>query len=604
MPDKLTKTIQNRFQSSFNALGTKRDLWDECEDMFFQKLSDNITNTTKSQVFDPKLATLAIERSNRVMSQLPTGKVRGVSSNDAGAGKMMNIMLDKYVLPNANSQFDFLTKNRMVDLYSNIYGNFFSFIDWNVKANGYIGPDNWLINIRDVFPQVGAVSVEDSDFIIIRTWKPYSFFENLASQKGYKNINKILSVLKDKSGDKTSRSDEDKTRRESSEYSEAEAAKKKGYYEVLSMYERDRWVDTVSAVKDNGVFRDIKNPHENGELPVACKYALPLLDDPMGMGDFERGKTMQYTVNSLLNLYLDAVKISIFPPVLLNKDAIADRSSIKYSAAAKWLCRGNINNFATSLNVTPRGIDTFNNTYQVITAALMNMFGTTDTTTTSTTDPGFGKTPQALKMQQARENTRDNADRFYMEQYLKKVMNRMVNLLAKKMPKSLSIRLFEDEYKEVANQYPDFKEHYNMKKGELNVSKSKVGSILYDYEIIEGSTYAVDQKEQAANLNSLFGVLTQNLTVDQNSGEATSPLLQLLKQEGKGVNFGELMTRIMANSGIQSWDKIVIDEKESGKINEEMEQILSNAKQNFLGAAAALGGINETPTEEQIPNEQ
>ena len=581
MANKLVQTIQSRFQASFDALGNKRDLWDECEDMFFNKLSDNITNTTKSQVFDPKLATLAIERSNRVMAQLMSGKVRGVSKNDRGASKMINLALDKYVLPNANSQFDFLIKNRMVDLYSNIYGNFFTFIDWVVKPNGYIGPDTWLINIRDVFPQVGAVSLDDSDYVIIRTWKRYSFFESLAKQEGYKNVGKILSILKDKTGDKTSRSDESKTRRESDEYSEAEAAKKKGFFEVLSMYERDRWVDYVPAAKDNGIFRDIKNPQDNGELPVACKYAIPLLDDPMGMGDFERGKTMQYTLNSLWNLYLDAVKISIFPPVLINKDNIADRSSIKYSAAAKWLARGNIQNFATSLNVVPKGIATFNNTYQVVTAALMNMFGTTDTTTTSSVDPGFGKTPQALRMLKERENARDNADRFYMEKYLKTVVTRMINLLVKKMPKSLSFRLFEEEIEELTKQYPDFKKNYDKKTGKFTISKDRVGSILFDYEIVSGSTYAVDQKEQSQNLNSLFNVLTSNLSVDPETGEPTSPLLKLLQKEDKEVRFGELMTRILANSGIQSWDKIVVDVKESGHEIKEADKLLNDINRQF-----------------------
>jgi hypothetical protein len=50
-------------------------------------------------------------------------------------------------------------------MYSNIYGNMFSLIDWDVKPNGYVGPDVWMLNIRDVFPQVGAVSLEDSDML-------------------------------------------------------------------------------------------------------------------------------------------------------------------------------------------------------------------------------------------------------------------------------------------------------------------------------------------------------------------------------------------------------------------------------------------------------
>src|SRR5690606_13722179 len=133
------------------------------------------------------------------------------------------------------------------------------------------------------------------------------------------------------------------------------------------------------------------------ELPVIAKYSIPLLDDFMGMGDFERGKTMQYATNSLWNLYMDSVKVSLFPPTLINKDAIADASSIKFGPAARWLMK-NAGWTANTLQISPQGTSTFNNVYQVVTTSLLNMMGTSDTAVTQKVDPGFGKTPQALKM--------------------------------------------------------------------------------------------------------------------------------------------------------------------------------------------------------------
>jgi len=136
-----TDTILKRKQASYDYLSTKRAQWDTWEQLFHGELRSAITNKTKSQVFDPKLATLLIERSYRVMAQLHTGKVKAISKNDPGASALMNLTLDKYIIPNANSQFDFLTKLRMVDLYSNIYGKFYGMVDWTVNGkNGYIGP--------------------------------------------------------------------------------------------------------------------------------------------------------------------------------------------------------------------------------------------------------------------------------------------------------------------------------------------------------------------------------------------------------------------------------------------------------------------------------
>jgi len=585
---KLTDLIQGRKHAAYMALSNKREMWDEYENIFANKLSDGVSDTTKSQVFDPRLATLAIERSNRVMAQLQTGKVRGVSKNDEAGEKLMNLVVDKYVLPNANAQFDFLTKMRMVDLYSNIYGNFFTFIDWDVKENGYTGPDTWLLNIRDVFHQVGAASLEDSDYVVVRTWRPLSYFESLKKSDGYINVPSIIKKLKDTDGDKATRSSDDKTQRENEQYPDAQAAKDKGFFEVLSMYEKDRWIDMV--VDANEVFRDQDNPHDNGELPVVCKHSIPLIDDFHGMGDFERGKSLQYTLNSVWNLYLDAVKLSIFPPTLINKDSVAAASSIKMSAAAKWLMRGDLNNAAKVLNLTPQGINTFNNTQGAVIGALLNTFGTTDTSVNADTDASFGKTPQALKMQAARESTRDNADRFYMEQYLKKVMNRMVNLIGKNQKESMQIRLFSEEIEELSQQYPEMEEMYNEKTGKFSIPKGKL-NMVYDYEIVSGSTYAVDQKEQQQNLVSMMEMYMTNPELIE----------QKFQAEQKEFRLGELMTRVISNSGIQDWDKIIVDKNEGGEEN--ADQIIETANekfmqglQNIMGAPQAVNQVPPQPS--------
>ena len=565
----ITQQIKTRQQAAFDSLKQKRILWDRSEQLFHNQLNDETSSERKSQVFDPKLSTLTIELSYRVMAQLATGKVRGVSKNDIGGAKLKNLILDKYVVPNANSQFDFLTKLRMADMYSNIYGNFFALIDWVVKPNGYIGPDMWLLNIRDVFPQVGAVSIEDSDYIIIRTWRPLSFFENLPKE-GYKNQDKILAKLKGLSGSKHVRDSENVSKREENQYSDSAPAKGKGYFEVLTQYEGDRWVDYCAEADME--FRDQKNPHEDNDLPVKCKYSIPLLDDFMGLSDFERGGSMQMVINSVWNLYLDAVKMSIFPPVMINKDNVAAESSFKWGPAEKWLGRNQVDNIARTIQLSPKGIETFNNTYQVANAAILNLFGTTDTATTAETSPEFGKTPKALSLQQNRENTRDNADRFYMEQFVKSVMRKFVNLISKKQKSAITVRIFEDEINELKRSYPEIDKIYNKKTGKISISPSE--SILYDYEIVSGSTFATDQKTQQDNITQLITLYIQAQTPQGNMFE------DALQNQGFDFNFGELMKRLISNSGIQDWDKILIEKTPE----ENAKSILDNHAQQFVQA--------------------
>lgn len=584
----LAQQILNRKNAAERYLSNKRDKWTEYEAIFHGVLMDDLSATAKSQVFDPILPTMLLDRSARVMSQLPVGKVKAISKNDELSSKLMNLVIDKYIVPNANSQFDFLTKLRMVDLYSNIYGNFFTMIDWNIKKDGYTGPDLWLIPIRDVFPQVGAVSVKDSDYIIVRTWRPLSFFKKLSEQKDFKNAGKIYNLLKDRTGDKGERSQDDKTKREEEEYDSEVPADKKGYFEVLSQYEGDRWVDFVPAADDAGVLRDIKNPHENGELPVESKYSIPLLDDFMAMGDMERGKSMQYLNNSLWNLYLDAVRVSIFPPVLIDKDKIADGSSIKWAAAAKWLMKdGGAANGANVLNLSPQGANTFAAVKQAVTASMLNMMGTSDTAINKDTDPGFGKTPQALQMQAQRENARDNVDRFYMEQFITGVMKKFVNLMGKKQTGALQIRMFEDEIEDLKKAYPEVEEMYDTDKGKLTINKGKTGSLLYDYEIVSGSTYALDQKAQQENLIQLLGMVGNPQTYQF--------MQQALLAEGKELKIGELMSRIVSNSGIQDWDKIIVEKQP--------QDIVDDANMKFQVALSQVGGMSAIPEQPQQPQE-
>lgn len=565
-------------------------MWDEVEGIFSNRLDDSLSARSKSQVLDQKLSGMILEREARVMNKVAVGKFRPISSNDIASSHILGMTVDRYLIPNMNAQFPFLTKLRMLDRYSNIYGNSFALIDWDIKKNGYVGPDMWLLPIRDVFPQYGAVSLEDSDHFIVRTWKSLPWFESL-DPKVYKNVGKIIEKLKNSSG--TQKDTQDKSRREENEYPGVQFPKGRGYFEILTQYEGDRWIDYVPAADE--ILRDIKNPHDNGELPVVCKHSIPLIDDFMGMGDMERGKTMQYTLNSLWNLYLDAIKISIFPPTILNKDNII-ASTIKWGPGAKWMVRNSVGNSVQQLAINPRGIESFQTTYQTVNASLLNLFGTTDTSVTSATDPGFGRTPQALKYQAERENSKDSVDRFYMEQALTQIMRKVGNLWSKKQPSSITVRLFKPEIEALAAEYPEIKEHYNEKSGKLTINRKMTGSTLYDYDIVSGSTYAPDQKAQQEALNQLLALLTQNMQVGQD-GKVTSPLIMKMQEEGREVNISEIISHIMADANIKDLGKIIIDKRVVGtEVTPEEQAQLEADQQEFIQMLQGMqGSVNEVP---------
>jgi len=413
---------------------------------------------------------------------------------------------------------------------------------------------------------------------------------------GYKDVKTVIKLFSDRAGEKEDRQFKDKSSREYQEYQDAISAKKSGFFKVLSMYERDRWVDYVPGA--DTIIRDMDNPNNDGELPVVEKYSMPLIDDADGMGDSERGKSMQMALNGLWNLNAGGIKMSMFPPVKLNKNGIAAMNSIKWGPAQKWLGKMDTN-FAEVLNLSPQGIQTFNNNRQAIYGSLQQQFGTSYTNTSETDSQLLGKTPQALKMQAQREGARDSSDRFYMESFLTKVMNRFATLITKKQPKALQIRLFKDEIDELFEQYPDFKKMYNEKTGKIKIGKSQFSNILFDYEIVSGSTYIADQKEQQDNLTSTLSLLTQNLQANPQTGEVSSPIIDRLKQESRGVEISELVTKILSNSNVQGWNKIVPDLTNGDKGQFKMDQALQQQAQQFEMAIQQM----MQPTQGQVPTQ-
>jgi len=589
--DNIQQGIRDFHASSNNYLETKRIVWDELENIFFGILNDNLSAGTKSRVFDHKISTMILESEARVMAQMGVGKVKGISKNDQGGAVLMNLILDKYIVPNANAQFPLLIKHRMMHRNSKIYGNSFALVDWDVKKNGYVGPDLWLLSIRNVFPQVGAVSLDDSDKIYIRTYRPISFFENLNKQGGYKNLPKIVTQLKKLAGNKANRDDNQKSTRERNEYPDQQSNKMEGYHEVGMMFERDRWVYVVPEV-DYEILMDKKNPNDDGELPIVNKYGIPLADDFMALGDAERGKTMQYAINSSWNLALDSALFSLHPITVINQDAII-KSTVRRQAGANWLTRGNVNNVVQPINLAPQGMQTHQAVYNLANAALLNMFGTTDTSVSSNTDSSFGKTPEALKQQAQRENARDSWDKFYVDMYLTQVNKKFVNMMSKKQSSAVEIRMFEQEIQKLAAQYPDIAEMYDEKSGKLKIKKSTTGSVLYDYEQVSGSSFSVDQQQQLENLQGLLTLFSNPQTGQY--------LEQRMQQEGTTLNLTKLVTGIVSKN-IENWDEIIVTQETNTPGAQQDEQVMQTTQDQFMQMVDQMqggGDISQIPPDQQ-----
>jgi hypothetical protein len=129
---------------------------------------------------------------------------------------------------------------------------------------------------------------------------------------------------------------------------------------------------------------------------------------------------------------------------------------------------------------------------------------------------------------------------------------------------------------------------YDESSGKLSIDKKTIGSGLYDYEIVSGSSYAVDQESQQRNLTGLLELLLKN-----------PQLVQVAMQEGYQVKTGKLLKRIISMSGIQDWDKIIGEMKPEEMGQEIMNQDMATFQQ-AIQQMQGMQGTGQIPTQ---PNE-
>jgi len=221
------------------------------------------------------------------------------------------------------------------------------------------------------------------------------------------------------------------------------------------------------------------------------------------------------------------------------------------------------------MQISPAGMNTFNNTSGALIASLNNMLGTTDLSANRNVDMVMGKTPQALKMQAIKESAADSWERQSLEQALEDLYDRFVDLLAVKQEKPIDLRLFRGSIEETAKFAPDVMEivgpDYKVKPGALRGR--------YKFFIDTSSTVV---KDMAIEHQAITNILAMFMKAPQ--------LVQVMRAKGKDIDFAELINRMIITSGLQGADRIITDYKPEG-----------------VEGAPATGGPQTPPPQSQQP---
>ena len=590
--------------------------WDAHEAMLISKTYDAVSRQTKNGITDSEAATMIIERSARVVGQLPDGETTAAGKKDRGKALFMDIIRQKWIYPNANAQRPFLDKIRLWEMYSGVYGLMPMYYDWDVSPSGYIGPNCWLWNPRNFIPQSGRYTKADMDYCHAISWMSEKEIqdlvdriredENFSETSGW-NLNNLLTVLESV---KNSSKDMDNSRNTYVERERTSSAIK-GRVQVVTRFEtgdEGRW-STFTPDFSCLQLRDIPNPHKNGKIPFVIKPAIPLLDSFYNLSEMARAKPIQFAKDGLTNFYFQGIKMNIYPPTVVNAQGIL-RHTVSNEPGSIW--EEIIPNSARRLETSTAGLATFQAAMGMMNGALQNVFGTTTTQMNQETSnsPQFGKTPEALKYQQGRESARDNQNRTYLQSAIEELMDAFMELIVNMGTEPIDITLFSDDIEDIKKAgYTDITEillpNESLESGRLIVDPAKLKGVAYRFNMKPDSTMKLNKQEQKNSLLEFMSVLAKH----QNE------LDSIYKTTGKMVNWEVLFQQYATLADLPGLENVFTQGEKPNdpsqnpamqileRMNITFEKLPQGARDYFLQLWGAPGG-GQTTTEREVDIKQ
>lgn len=583
--NKKTKTVEDYefsykkdYQDDWDIHRNYIQTFDAYEAMLQGYVYDSVSSSINgSKITDSYASTLAIERAARVMGKLPEGTTESVAKADQGKAAFMDILRQKWIYPNANSQHSLEIKLRLWQLYSSVYGYMPMFYDWNISTSGYVGPDCWLWNPRNLIPQQGRTSIRDMDYVTALTWVGKSYIEGLLEKSDEEleegGWNKeALDLLVNVAGEQTDRDNDKDTLTERTRTPEAT---KKGIC-LATRYEAGEDGQWCTFAPDHSYLevRKLDNPHKNGRIPFVIKYSQPLFDSFYGMGDFQRAKPLQFARDGLTNFYFKGIKMNLIPPIVVNANGVL-KHTIDYREGA--VMSETIPNSIRRLETSNAGLATYQGAQTALTGSLLALYGSQNASIpgADALNPSQGRTPAAISMYSDKEATRDGQEREYLEQAIEELTDGFFSLVANIGTESIPVNLFSGDIEAIhksgltdvlglfTNQ---FKPNSTMTGGELKIDPTKLKDIEYRFTINRGSTAKMNKEAQNAALDNFIGMISKLQNVLDNDPNVD-------------VNWGKIMEVKEALTDIPGVAEFITVREGPSKHELEMQQQIQQQEQ-------------------------
>lgn len=598
-PDENSKYIfkaKKDYQEDWNLHRNYIQDFDAWEAMLLGQVYDTVSKSVDgSKITDSYAMTLAKERADRVVAKLPDGETQSAGKADVGKAAFMDILRQKWIYPNANAQRPFLEKLNLWQLYSSVYGYMPMFYDWTTSNTGYVGPDCWLWNPRNLIPQQGKVSIEDSDYITALTWvnqkKLQDIIDNEVEGDGW-NRDALRELVTRVNNGITGNDSEKDTFVERQRNPQGA---RKGIC-LATRYESGPNGEWCTFCPDDGYIeiRRLKNPHKNGKIPFVIKYSQPLFDSFYGLGQFQRKKALQFARDGLTNFYFANLKRNLAPGIIVNANGVV-KHTLDVTRANPVLME-TIPNSIRPMPTNTAGLSTYQGAQSALTGAMLAQDGSQNAAIpgAESLNPSQGKTPAAIDLYSSKEATQDGAELRHLETGIEQLTDGFNSLIVNIGTEDIPISLFSEDIQDIVDsglsdvvglfKGRKFKPDATMTAGQLTIDPKALKGVEYRFNITPDSTMKVNKQQQLQSVTNLLGDLGkfQNIYKDD-------PRVD--------VNFGEILQRIGELSDIKGADKFITVKDGPSPQEQQMQQKmqeLQTQQQSQTQVTSPSGQVHES----------
>lgn len=581
--DSRTKDYEVKFKNDYMSdWDLHRDYiqaFDPFEAMLLGKVYDSVSGTVdNSKITDSYAMTLAKERADRVIAKTPDGETESAGKADMGKAAFMDILRQKWVYPNANAQRPFLEKLNLWQLYSSVYGYMPMFYDWTTSNTGYVGPDCWLWNPRNLVPQQGKVSIDDCDYVTALVWmskkKLQNILDNAKDSDGWdRDALKLLIEIAD-----TMDAGNDVDKDTLIERERVPQGSKKGVC-LATRYEAGEDGEWCTFAPDHGFVkvRKIKNPHKNGRIPFVIKYSQPLFDSFYGLGDFQRAMPLQFARDGLTNFYFASLKRNLSPGIIANVNGV-QRHTLDVTSPNPILFE-TIPNSIRPMPTNTAGLSTYQGAMSNLTGSLLSLYGTQNASVpgAEALNPSQGKTPAAVEMYSAKEATRDGAERRHLETAIEQLTDGMFSLVANIGTEDIPVQLFAKDIEEIHKAgltdilglfSNKFKPDSTQTSGDLRIDPASLKGLEYRFSITPNSTMKMNKEKEFQEWQNML----ENIGKFQN----------LFKDDHRiEVNWAKIMETGEALSDIPGVGEFITVKDGPSPLEEQMQQQMQQMQEQM-----------------------